>query len=159
MAQGPLASGLRQLFETHRRFAPDRPRTPLSASLDLGGRLCRVQRTRVGAFSRSFPVLRARDHNLLPGSGTRPKTSWLSHWSLTERTLKKCQARFGSIPSLRSAVGTSPEQRVARSVCKKRRAMSPATILGKALSVGRDKHRAALARRHDKTAGLPEPGS
>ena len=27
-----------------------------------------------------------------------PKTSWLSHWSLTERTLKKCQARFGSIP-------------------------------------------------------------
>lgn len=27
-----------------------------------------------------------------------PKTSWLSHWNLTERTLKKCQARFGSLP-------------------------------------------------------------
>jgi ATP-dependent helicase/nuclease subunit B len=27
-----------------------------------------------------------------------PKTSWLSHWSLTERTLKKCKARFASLP-------------------------------------------------------------
>src|SRR5206468_1375145 len=127
--------------------------------LDLGGRLCRVQRTRVGAFSRSFPTLRSRDHHLLPGSGACPENILAFSLEPDRTNIKKMSGPFRLLSRRGCAVGTSPEQGVAGSLCKKRSAVSPAKILGSPLSVARDKRRALRARRHDKIARLPEPGS